>query len=151
MAHVRKQIRDAVGALLSAAPVNWQRVFKTRIAPARDVAPYLLVFLGAETEQPLDIGDNYLMQRDISLSVRGHLRIIEGEALEDAMDAMAAEIETTLTVASLRGALPKLKQLYLVASDSDMIEEENERAYAEISLEWQVQIHTYEGQPETLV
>ena len=153
MSHVRKQVRDAVGTLLSAAPVKWQRVFKARSAPARDVLPYLLVYIADENSDAQDIHAGFLQLREMTLSVSGRVRIVEGEALEDSLDAMAAEIETTLTTTALKAQLGnKLKHLELVSSrPDDDATDEHERTYAEIALDWRVQVHTAEGAPETLI
>ena len=152
MAHARKQLRDAVVTLLSAAPVKWRHVFNTRFAPTRDVTPYLLVFIESEISTAQDLHSGFLQQRDMNLSIHGHLRVVEGEDLEDAMDAMAVEIEKTLTQTDLKAALGnKLKILELIASSSEIVIDDNERTYAEIALGWRVQLFTTEGDPETLV
>lgn len=151
MAHAREQVRDAVDTLLSASPTEWQIVFNSRIAPARDVTPYLLVYIESETTEPLDIHPGYTMMREMMLTVKARTRVIEGEQLEDKLDAMAEEIEQTLTTTALRAAVPKLKTLTLIGSNSDLVEDENERTFAEVALDWRVQVMTNEGVPETLV
>lgn len=152
MPHARQQVRAAAAGLLTAAPTNWQRVFQSRAGPARDVLPYLLAYVGAETIEPLDIHPGHLQYRDMTLSVRGRIRDIDGEETETALDALASEIEATLTFAALKAALPKLKNMQLVSvAAADDGTEEYERTYAEIALDWQVRVHTIEGSPETLV
>ena len=155
MAHARKQVRDAVGTLLSAGtPTNWKRVFKTRITPSRDVMPYLMVFIGPEVNAPLEVHQGPDIQREMQLSVRGRVRISgDGEPVEDDMDALAAEVESKLTFAALNTALGgKLQDLYLQASDQNIVEDDdNDRTYAEVALDWLVQVNTAEGDSETLI
>jgi hypothetical protein len=152
MSHVRQQVREAAHTLLNTSPTNWQRVFKTSIPPARDVAPYLLVYTDIETSSALDIHIGHLQLRDITLSVRARLRVVDGETLENTMDTVAAEIETKLNQAALKAALSnKLKAFELLSTSNDIIFDENERTYAEVALDWRVQVMTTEGVPETLI
>lgn len=154
MAHVRDQVCSAVDTLLSAGSTNWREVFQARLGPSRDVMPYLLVYVESEDVTALDIHAGHLQQRNLQMTVKGRYRNdIDGEALELALNAMAAEIETTLTFAALKSALGgKLKQLFLTSTVSDpVVAEDENRTFAEIALDWQVQIHTVEGNPETLV
>lgn len=154
MAHVREQVCSAVDTLLSASPTNWNEVFQARLGPSRDVMPYLLVYVESEDVTALDIHSGHLQQRNMNLTVKGRYRNdINGETLEQELNAIATEIETTLTVAALKTELGgKLKQLLLSTTVSDpVVAEDESRTFAEIALDWQVQVHTVEGDPETLV
>jgi len=153
MAHVRKQIRDAVGTVLSAAPTNWDRVFETRLSPSRDVTPYLMVYIDAETVSPSTIHVGAVQERQMTLTTIGRTRITDGESMEDALDAMAVEIETTLTDTALRTELSNDSVwLTLQSTSSDLaVEDDNEREYAQVSLGWEVRLYTDENLPETIV
>ena len=152
MSHARRQVREAVGTILSDAPSNWRRVFETRMAPMRDVLPYLLVYIESELTDPITVHPTALIHRDMNLIVRGHVRIPDDETVEDEMDAVAAEIETKLTQAALNTQLSsKLKSIYLVSSDTEIVTDENDRTYAAIALTWRVRVTTSEGAPETLI
>lgn len=153
MAHVRKQIRDAVAGLLSAAPVEWKRVFASKTPPDRDVLPYLLVYVDSGDYDTLDIHSGHRQQRDYDAVVSCRTRLIDGEDLENKLDAMAAEVESTLTFSALNTALGgKLRSLELVSDSSDNeVQEGESRTIAEIVLNWRVRVVTIEGNPETLV
>jgi hypothetical protein len=74
------------------------------------------------------------------------------ETFEDTLDAAGTELETTLTSAALNTQLSgKLKSLSLQSCSVDVVTDENERTFAVQSLEWQVQLSTIEGSPETLL
>jgi len=150
--HVRKQIRDAVGTVLTGG-TTWDRVFNTRVAPARDVTPYLMVFIDTEAISGSTIHTTAVQERTMGLNVIGRSRIVEGEALEDALDAMAAEIETTLTNSALRTELSNNQVwLTLQSTSSDLqVEDENDREYAQVSLEYEIRLFTDEYLPETIV
>ena len=152
MAHVKEQIRDAVGALLAASPTNWSAVYKTRVVPQREVYPRVLVWVGNESVEPMDIHTGFLQQREITVEVRAHYRNLEdGQDMEDALDNISAEIETTLTHAELITTLPKVSAFFLASSNTDLVEGENQRTYIELQQEWIVRCHTIEGAPETFV
>ncbi|MCP5008832.1 MAG: hypothetical protein GY942_02510, partial [Aestuariibacter sp.] len=142
MPHVRTQIREAVGAILSASATTWKRVFETRLAPARDVTPYLMVWIDAETIGASTIHETPLQEREMSLTIVARSRVTDGETLEDTLDTMAAEIETTLTDTALRSELSNNNVwLTLKSSSSDLqVEDENERIYAQVALDWEVRL-----------
>jgi hypothetical protein len=87
------------------------------------------------------------------LSTQVHVRIPPDlETFEDTLDAAGTELETTLTSAALNTQLSgKLKSLSLQSCSVDVVTDENERTFAVQSLEWQVQLSTIEGSPETLL
>ncbi len=153
MSHVRTQVRDAVGSILDASPVSWKRVFNTRLSPSRDITPYLMVWIETETIGASTIHDTATQEREMGLTVVARYRVTEGEAMEEALDVMAAEIETTLTSTALRSELSNNSVwLTLKASTSDLqVEEEDERVFAQIALEWDVLLFTEENAPETIV
>ncbi len=144
MAHIRTQIREAVGTILSTSPTTWQRVFSTRLAPARDVTPYLMVWIDAETIGASTIHTTATQERELLLTVVARSRVTDGEVLEDTLDAMAAEIETTLTDTALRSTLSNNNVwMVLKSTSSDLqVEDENERICAQVALEYTVRLFT---------
>ena len=154
MAHVRKQIRDAVKTLLDVSMSEYRHVFNSRLPRARDVLPYVLVYTPSETSTQLTIHPPAIIQRDINLVTQLFVRLTnDTETHEETMDAAAAEVETKLTGAIVSTALSeKVKLFTLQATDSEIItEDENSRTYATITLQWLVQVNTVEGSPETLI
>ncbi|MCP4141629.1 MAG: hypothetical protein GY755_15370, partial [Chloroflexi bacterium] len=135
MSHARKQIRVAVESLLSDSPVNWQRVFDSRLSPQRDVLPYLNFYVESEVTQPQTIHPGFIQSRVMALVINGRTRIVDGEEIENALDTMAEEIEQKITFDSLNALLGgKLKSIYLDSSASSFVEDERERTFAEIAL-----------------
>lgn len=149
MSHVRQQIREAAAGLLAAAPVNWQRVFIQREAPLRVVLPYLLVYTPSESSTPLTLHNPFLLQRDLSLIVQAHVRIANAEEVEKVFDAVSVEIEQKITLTKLKAVAAKLTGVTLINTQTDIvISESNERLYGELTMTWQAQYHTVEGNPE---
>lgn len=148
--HVRQQVREAVGAVLSTG--SWNHVFESRIPPQRDVLPYLLVYVESESSENLTIHPQVIQSRQMILSVRGNDRIADNEYVEDAVDALAEEIEQALTHNALNAALGgQLKSIELTNTFIDNVEDDDERQYFSIGLDYLVTVHTLEGQPETLI
>lgn len=151
MSHVRKQIRDAVGALLSAS-TEIDAVFKTQIKPARDIWRIALVYTKSEQSEALVIHPTQLIERVVGLTVKVFQKFTDDEDVEDYLDVIASDVETRLTYSALNSALSgNLKSIVLTSSDSDIEEDENQRTAAVLTLEWEVRIHTVEGSPETMI
>lgn len=146
--HMRQQIRESVAKILDAKPDNWQRVFKQREALARSVMPYLLVYTPNEPSQPLTLHQPFLLQRDLNLIVQGHVRLSNPEDVEELFDTLALEVEQKLTLAKLKAEVAKISGLVLLNTQSDIvINDAAERMYGELTMTWQVQYHTTEGNP----
>lgn len=151
--HARKQIRDAVTALLNVAPVNWQLVTPSRIAYSRQVWPYLMVFADGETSGPITVTEPMVSQRSLSVAVVGMMRLPgtgDTQTVEDRMDALAEEVETKLTTAAVRG-LVAINSCSLVSAVMDVFIEEESVDHAEIKLVYNIVYTTLDGAPSTLI
>ena len=92
--HVRAQLRAAAVALLAALPATAGRVYPSRLRPLRDAdLPCLLVHTDDEEIAVLDIGGDVL-ERRLRLVVRACVKT--AGALDDALDALIAEVEAGL-------------------------------------------------------
>lgn len=155
MAHVQKQIRDAAITLLNAAAgdTTWRRAYGMSQTLARDLLPYVLVYFADEVIEPDDVHGQELVRESL-LTVRARVRILgDGELLEDSMDAVAAAVESALTRSALNALLSNKLYLFTLTAtvrDSEA-EDENERSFAEVVLDYRVQYATADGQPETLI
>lgn len=150
MSHQRQKIREEVAALLAVAPTNWQRVFVQREPLTRAAMPCLLVYTPSENSQPMTLHRPFLMQRDLTLIVQAHVRLPDPETVEQTFDSVAEEIETTLSLDKLIAipALARLAGFVLLATQTDIVVNDNgERQYGELTMTWQAQYHTTEGNP----
>lgn len=153
MSHVRQQVRETAGTVLSASVAGlWNHVFETRIKPSRRIEPFLMVFVGPELSSYQTVHPTPLVAREMTLAVRGFLRITDDEAIEDNVDNMASEIEKVLTFDAMNTELSsKLRSLELQSSNFEISTDDNDRTSAVLSLDFLVQVMTIEGSPETLV
>lgn len=156
MAHARQIVREAFAGLLSAAPksTNWKSVFETRTPLQRRVEPYLLVYVEQESIETLTVHSGPLQTRTAVIVVRGFLLLSDKQTAEDRMDAMAADVETRLTLTALNAvpAAAKASRLQLQNTEMELVgEDEKTVSHAVLTMTYQVEYETAEGAPETLI
>jgi len=95
MAHVRKQIRDKVAALLSAnVSLVKRRVYTTRVHPLNDSnLPAISVYTGSESSNRLQAGVTDMI-RELSLEIDCYVR--ETSSFDDDVDAIAVQVEEAM-------------------------------------------------------
>lgn len=153
MTHTRQQIREAAATLLKVAPTAWGPVFETRIPSPRAVLPYLMIFSDGEAvdASSVNYGGGYV--RDLALVVAGRLRLPgnnDTETVEDKMDALASEVETKLSFATLQAAIVQLKALRLTSTEMLVVTDDQAvPQYAEVTLSFVARYATAEGAPTT--
>lgn len=153
MAHVRQTVREAFAALLDASAANlWTTVLETRIKPARDIMPFLMVYTESETTDAILIHGPTQYDRSIQITTKAYINISDDEQVENRMDAIAAEIEMLITQATMNTQLSnKCKSIALTSTDLSIETDENERTAAIVTLDWLVRVFTVEGDAETLI
>jgi hypothetical protein len=117
--HVRRQIREAVGTLLTGLTTTGSRVLQSRMRPRDETAlPALLITTNDETVEPGSVGA--LQQRTLTLQVLGIAK--STGTLDDTLDAMALEVETAMAGAPSLGGLAAGMELrgISVAFDDDL-------------------------------
>lgn len=107
MAHVRKQIRDAVATLLSSGVTLVSgRVFASRVYPlAQAKLPAVLVYTRSETSGLQTIGSAITSARSLSLSVDAYVRATT--TFDDDLDAICVQIEEAIAADFRLGGLAK--------------------------------------------
>lgn len=98
MAHPRKLVRDAVVAILKNATAAGARVYATRIEPIRkSPLPAIAVYtLSEETEPTISNTAPRELVRIVKVEVSGFVAHSDAIPVDDAMDALAEEIEAAL-------------------------------------------------------
>jgi len=155
MSHARQQICDEVVAILGLSPTTWKAVFGTRLPAVRAVMPFLMVFADSEPTTPVTDNAPLIYQRDMNLIVAGRLRLPgnnDAETVEQAMNDLAEEVETTLTFSALQTRLAQVQRLWLVTTEMVVVQtEDGQPQYAEVTLSFVVRYFTQEGAPGTLL
>ncbi len=98
MAHERKDIRDAAIAALLGETDAGSRVSASRMAPPQNAElPCLSVYTDDETVDPASKNTTPReLRRTVTLAIEGWVSVPAGDALDDAFDALALEIETAM-------------------------------------------------------
>jgi len=148
--HARRSILEAVATILNTSPTKWTRAYITRGKVQREVQSYITVFAGPEPVDPQLIHPTNIYMRDLTIVTRGYARVADMQIVETTMDAIAESLETKLTRAALVATLPKVKSLFLAASDMD-VDEEEERPLGMVTLTWIARYATTEGVPGTFI
>jgi hypothetical protein len=158
--HARQTIREAIATILKTTPTNWGSVIETRIATQRQIWPFLMVYVVDEQAEQLLMHPVGIYDRSATIHIVGMLKMPgtgDGsgnmETVEDRMDALSAEIETKLTNATLRTAVPLAKTLSLQSTSMELVltDEDSSVSHAAVTQVWTVTYDTTEGLPETLI
>lgn len=106
MSHVRQQIREAAATVLTGLATTGSNVFKSRVRVlSDDDLPALIITTNSETIDDSSV-DGSLLYRTLTVSVRGVAKVTA--AIDDTLDTIAAEVETTLTAESLGGLVKSI-------------------------------------------
>lgn len=143
MSHVRKQVRDAVEALLAPIPEIGGRVFQHKVGPFKTV-PAISINTPADTVIE-DASTGTHTTRAISLVVG--VLVKEQDAYMDQLDAIAAQVEARLqTDINLGGLAITTDYEGMTSADSEELENEAGAAFINFSV-W---VQTHRADPETV-
>ena len=145
MAHVRQQIREQVGTTLTGLTTTGSNVFQSRVYPLENTnLPCLLIYTKTESSEPIDIGTNRTMQRELSLAVECYVKATSN--FDDTIDTIAEEVEKAISADPTLGS--KAKDTYLASTDIDF-NAEGEKPLAFMTLTFNVEYYTQEQNPDT--
>ena len=135
MAHARQTIREAAATRLTGLTSTGTKVFQSRMVPQESL-PCLLVTTNDEEVVPGTIGN--IIERRLDLHVTGYAK--QSATVDDALDTIAAEVETAMATFSYRN------ELQGIAVDFD---EHLEKPVGMIRLSFLVTYLTATGTPGT--
>ena len=145
MAHVRQQIREQVGTTLTGLTTTGSNVFQSRVYPLENTnLPCLLIYTKTESSEPVDIGTNRPMQRELSLAVECYVKATSN--FDDTIDTIAEEVEKAISADPTLSS--KAKDTYLASTDIDFTAE-GEKPLAFMTLTFNVEYYTQEQNPDT--
>lgn len=143
--HVRRQIREAAGALLVGLTTTGSRVSQSRMRPRTDaLLPALLVETNEEAITPHSIGTQ--LQRELTLTVRG---VAKGTGdVDDTLDAIALEVETAIAAGPTFGGLASQCALQRINVDFD---DSTDKPVGVVTLDYQVTYFTNAASPGSIL
>ena len=144
MAHLRKQIREAIATAVTSLTTTGARVYQSRVY-AIDSAnlPCLAVYTDAETSEIETTNTPRALYRTVSVKVEGRCRATAD--VDDTMDLICKEVEVALGTSTLSGLVYDLK---LISTTSD-ISREAEQPTGLTVMTWFAEYRTSENDPET--
>ena len=102
--HIRQQIREYFGTTLNNLTTTGTRVYESRVYPLETV-PALAIYTKSETSEPIVIGTDRLMSRDLSVVVEGFAKATSN--FDDTIDTISKEVEEAIAADRTLGGLAK--------------------------------------------
>jgi hypothetical protein len=147
--HARQQIREAAATVLAGATPY--PVYQSRIWPlAADKLPCLLLFTRREQSSRLTMGSRSArkLARVCELLVEGIVAASEA-TMDDQLDEIARGVEAAIGASETFDGL--VHGLVLASTLSEMRAREGEKPVGAVQLVYEVQYHTTETDPATIV
>ena len=86
--HVRQQIREKIGTTLTGLTTTGSNVFESRVYPLENAnLPALIIYTKEESSEPIVIGTQRLMSRELSVVVEGYAKATSN--FDDTIDTIS--------------------------------------------------------------
>ena len=93
--HVRQQIREKIGTTLTGLTTTGSNVYQSRVYPLENInLPALVIYTKSETSEPIVIGTNRVMSRELSVIVEGYVKATSN--FDDTIDTISKEVEAAI-------------------------------------------------------
>lgn len=146
MAHVRKQIRDAVATEVTGLTTTGTNVFKTRAYPVGPgKLPGLAIYTTSEDSAVDSMGSARGLMRELDLIIEGYAN--GTNTVDDDLDAIATEVEEALAAATI----DEVKDLYLVRTEMDVDGGEGDKVVGAVRLTFRAVYRTTPGDVQTAI
>lgn len=104
--HIRQQIRERAGTVLTGLTTTGSNVFETRIYPLENTnLPALVIYTKNETSEPIVISTNRLMSRELELIVEVYVK--QTSNFDDQVDKICKEVEVAIAADTTLNSLAK--------------------------------------------
>mgnify|MGYP001181139922 CR=1 FL=1 len=143
--HIRQQIREYFGTNLNNLTTTGTRVHETRVYPL-ETLPALVIYTKSETSEPLVIGSDRLMSRELSVVVEGYAKATSN--FDDTIDTISKEVEEAISADPTLGGLAK--DTYLEATEIEF-NAEGEQPLGFVSLTFLTNYYVQETNPDVAV
>lgn len=120
--HIRQQIRERAGTVLTGLTTTGSNVFETRIYPLSNTnLPALAIYTKNETSEPIVISTNRLMSRELELIVEVYVK--QTSNFDDQVDKICKEVEVAISADTTLNGLAK--DCFLQSTEIEYNTEEN--------------------------
>ena len=143
--HIRQQIREKFGTTLNNLTTTGTRVHESRVYPL-ETLPALVIYTKSETSEPIVIGTDRLMSRELSVVVEGYAKATSN--FDDTIDTISKEVEEAIAADTTLGGLAK--DCYLESTEIEF-NAEGEAPLATATLNFLTNYYIQEQAPDVAV
>ena len=145
--HIRQQIREYFGTTLTGLSTTGSNVYESRIYPIENSKlPALVIYTKSETSEPIVIGTDRVMSRELSVVVEGYAKATSD--FDDTIDTISKEVEKA--IAADRTLDGKAKDTYLESTEIEF-NGEGEKPLGYVSLTFLTNYYVQETNPDVAV
>ena len=145
--HIRQQIREYFGTNLTGLSTTGSNVYESRVYPIENSKlPALVIYTKSETSEPIVIGTDRVMSRELSVVVEGYAKATSN--FDDTIDTISKEVEEAIAADRTLGGLAK--DTYLESTQIDF-NAEGEKPLGFVSLTVISNYYVKEKNPDVAV
>ncbi len=145
--HIRQQIREYFGTTLTSLSTTGSNVYESRVYPIENSKlPALVIYTKSETSEPIVIGTDRVMSRELSVVVEGYAKATSN--FDDTIDTISKEVEEAIAADRTLGGLAK--DTYLESTQIDF-NAEGEKPLGFVSLTFISNYYVKEKNPDVAV
>jgi len=145
--HIRQQIREYFGTTLTGLTTTGSNVYESRVYPLENAKlPALIIYTKSETSEPIVIGTDRVMSRELAVVVEGYAKATSD--FDDTIDTISKEVEQA--IAADRTLDGKAKDTYLESTEIEF-NGEGEKPLGYVSLTFLTNYYVKEKNPDVAV
>ena len=145
--HIRQQIREEFGTTLTGLTTTGSNVYESRVYPLENGSlPALIIYTKSETSEPIVIGTQRLMSRELSVVVEGYAKATSN--FDDTIDTISNEVEAAIAADRTLDGLAK--DTYLESTEIEF-NSEGEKPLGYVSLTFLTNYYVKENAPDVAV
>ena len=145
--HIRQQIREYFGTTLTGLTTTGSNVTESRVYPIEDSKlPALVIYTKSETSEPIVMGTDRVMSRELSVVVEGYAKATSN--FDDTIDTISKEVEEAIAADRTLDGLAK--DTYLESTEIEF-NAEGEKPLGYVSLTFLTNYYVQETNPDVAV
>ena len=145
--HIRQQIREKFGTLLTGLTTTSSNVYQSRVYPLENAnLPALIIYTKSEESEPIVIGTDRVMSRLLSVVVEGYTKATSN--FDDTIDTISKEVEAAIAADRTLDGLAK--DTYLESTEIEF-NSEGEKPLGYVSLTFLTNYYVKENAPDVAV
>ena len=145
--HIRQQIREYLGATLTGLTTTGNHVYESRVYTLQEsTLPSLVIYTNSETSEPIVIGTDRVMSRQLSVVVEGYVKA--NSNFDDTIDTISKEVEEAIAADQTLNGLAK--DCYLESTEIEF-NAEGEKPLGYVSLTFLTNYYVKETNPDVAV